>query len=39
MGKVKYTVEEKLIHRFRMMRDDQKKALEILLHMNDCNKK
>ena len=31
--------ERNLITRFRMMRDDQKKALEILLHMNDCNKK
>ena len=31
--------ERKLIHRFRLLRDDQKKALEILLHINDCHKK
>ena len=29
--------ERKLIHRFRLLRDDQKKALEILLHINSSN--
>ena len=31
--------ERKLIHRFRLLRDDQKKALEILFHINENHKK
>ena len=31
--------ERKLIHRFRLLRDDQKRALEILLHINENHKK
>ena len=31
--------ERKLIHRFRLLRDDQKKALEILLHINNSDRK
>ena len=29
--------ERKLVHRFRLLRDDQKKALEILLHINNSD--
>lgn len=31
--------ERKLIHRFRLLRNDQKNALEILLHINEDHKK
>lgn len=31
--------ERQLVNRFRLLREDQKKALEILLHIQDSNKK